>query len=60
MHKEKRTYDAEDGTKKFPRISSRPSRQEAAEASARLVVDQIKNATPRELVLRLIDWVKQI
>jgi len=60
MGDEKRMYDAKEVTKKFPRIRPRSPRWETTETSARLADKQTKPAFTRELVLRLIDWVKHI
>jgi len=60
MRDDKRKYEAEGSAKKTPRIHPQSPRQPAPESPGQPALDRAALSFPRELVLRLIDWVKQI
>ena len=60
MPDKKRRYESETGVEKLPRLGVHPTRKEAGEKQPKLLFGGMERSFAREVVLRLIDWVKQI
>lgn len=60
MRDDKRTYHVDDADKKISRPRKQLPRQDTSVTTSHLLDEQAESAFSRELVVRLINWVKHI